>query len=280
MKLYLLTTLAFFILLLPASRCLAESDEIKSLCEIDYPSDAAVEWECRQLKWKDTPLGVFGERWPDALRFNRLDRRHFLGGMWIKVPVDLEEVRDFSPLPDEYPDAEQEEKFILVDLDEMFLGAYEYGEMVHSFPVAVGIREYPVPKGEFRIDAVDRRHKSNLYKIEELDVPYPMHYGLRFHVDNRGKGSSYWIHGRDLPGYPASHGCIGLYDEEMQNEYYGDHDREAHKKNSRQLTEPYLEGAKELYDWVIGDHHDSGKFHKIKYGPKVLIVGSEPVETP
>ena len=30
------------------------------------------------------------------------------------------------------------------------------------------------------------------------------------------EGVSYWIHGRDMPGYPASHGCIGLYDESMQ----------------------------------------------------------------
>ncbi len=33
------------------------------------------------------------------------------------------------------------------------------------------------------------------------------------------KGSrrpAFWIHGCDLPGYPASHGCVGLYDEEMQ----------------------------------------------------------------
>ena len=44
-----------------------------------------------------------------------------------------------------------------------------------------------------------------------------MHYGLRFFIDKSvDTWPSYWIHGRDLPGYPASHGCIGLYDEEMQ----------------------------------------------------------------
>jgi len=28
---------------------------------------------------------------------------------------------------------------------------------------------------------------------------------LRFHVNR--EGISYWIHGRDIPCYPASHGC-------------------------------------------------------------------------
>ena len=55
--------------------------------------------------------------------------------------------------------------------------------------------------------------------IEGTDRPYPMNYALRFYVNRTGM--SYWIHGRDLPGYPASHGCIGLYDEPMQKEQYG-----------------------------------------------------------
>ena len=49
-----------------------------------------------------------------------------------------------------------------------------------------------------------------------------MHYGLRFFIDKENDGwPSDWLHGRDMPGFPASHGRIGLYDEEMQKEYYG-----------------------------------------------------------
>jgi len=29
------------------------------------------------------------------------------------------------------------------------------------------------------------------------------------------------VYGQDLPGYPASHGCIGLYDAPRQKEEYG-----------------------------------------------------------
>jgi len=131
----------------------ANSTKIKSLCEINYPSDSRIEWKCRKLRWGDNPKDLFGKYWPSVLRFNRMDRRHFAGGISIKVAKRLEELEDFTPLPETYPDAAEEEKFILVDQSEMFLGAYEYGRLVLSFPVAVGIKGSRVPNGKFRIDA-------------------------------------------------------------------------------------------------------------------------------
>ena len=265
----------FVLFVVPSS---ADSKKIKSLCDLHYPSDSRIEWECLKLKWTDTPSALFGERWQDVLSFNRLDRRHFIGGRSIKVPKRLDDVKNFTPLPATYPDAAQDEKFILVDQTEMFLGAYEYGNLVLSFPVAVGIKGHRVPNGEFRIDAVDRRHKSNLYTIEEIGRRYPMFYGLRFYVDKSvDRWPSYWIHGRDLPGNPASHGCIGLYDEEMQREYYSAYDRKVNKPYYHELKEPFLEAAKKLYQWVIGSHADTGRFQKIDYGPRVLIIGEPPI---
>jgi hypothetical protein len=254
------------------------SVKVKSLCGVHYPSDARIEWRCRKLAWTDTPEALFGEHWEDVLRFNRLDRRHFIGGRSIKVPVRLEDVKDFTPLPATYPDAVAEEKFILVDQSEMFLGAYEHGRLVFSFPAAVGIKGHRVPNGEFRIDAADRRHTSNLYTVEEIGRPYPMHYGLRFYMDRKAKGwPSYFIHGRDVPGYPASHGCIGLYDEEMQRDYYSAHDRKVNRPYYHELKPPLLEAAKKLYLWVVGSRPDPGSFHRIEDGPRVRIIGTPPL---
>lgn len=272
----LIAAVIVLIIFLCASQSIAAS-KTKSLCNINYPSDTGIDWQCQVLTWKDTPQSLFGDQWQDVLRFNRMDRRHFLGGFSIKVPRNLGNIRNFSPLPENYPDAEQEKKFILINLTEMFLGAYEKGKLIASYPIAVGIGDHPVPAGDFRIDAVDRQHKSNLYKIEEINRFYPMNYGLRFFVDKSIDGwPSFWIHGRDLPGYPASHGCIGLYDEEMQKQYYSHYDKKLNKRHYRELKEPYLKGAKELYNWVLDGHSDSGKFHKVDYGAKVRIVGSAP----
>jgi hypothetical protein len=274
--------LRFSFLALSMLLCLAApavaAVKVRSLCELHYPSDARIEWQCLKLKWTDTPEGLFGEHWQDVLRFNRLDRRHFIGGRSIKVPKRLEDIKDYTPLPATYPDAEKDEKFILVDQSEMFLGAYEHGKLVFSAPAAVGIKGHRVPNGEFRIDAADRMHISNLYTVEEIGRPYPMHYGLRFYVDKKVKTwPSYFIHGRDVPGYPASHGCIGLYDEEMQIEYYSAHDRKVNKPYYHALKPPLLDAARKLYQWVLGSSPDPGGFHRVKDGPRVLIVGTPPL---
>ena len=268
---------AGLLLLLAVSSTANAAEKIKSLCGIRYPSDERIEWGCRKLRWQDTPSGLFGAYWPDVLRFNRMDRRHFLGGVSIKVPEELSEISHFTPLPPSLPEAAPEAKFILIYQGEAFLGAYEYGRLVLSFPVAIGVESHRVPNGSYRVNAADRRHESNLYAVEEIGRPYPMHYGLRFFTDTKSEGSpSYWIHGRDLPGYPASHGCIGLYDEEMQYDYYSAYDRVVNKPYYHQLTKPYLEGARRLYRWVVGPGSDPDGFHQIKDGPRVEIIG-EPV---
>jgi len=86
-----------------------------------------------------------------------------------------------------------------------------------------------------------------------------MNYGLRFFIDRNGV--SYWFHGRDMPGYPASHGCIGLFDENMQTEYY------------KYPEKPELDDARKLFEWVTSSIPDNRGFQEIEDGPKVLIIG-------
>jgi hypothetical protein len=106
----------------------AQADSLKKhrgLCEIHYPSDATVEWDCPVIPPGTSLETLFGERWVDVARFNRLDRRHARPGLSIKVPRRIEDLTQFTPLPLVYPPGELDEKFILIDLSEQFLGAYE-----------------------------------------------------------------------------------------------------------------------------------------------------------
>lgn len=271
------TVAMLFVLLFSNSSGFA-AEKLSTLCGVHFPSDTAIEWDCVKLSWKDTPEKLFGARWQDVLRFNRMDRRHFYGGMSIKIPRRLEDLERLKPLPDFLPEAELDDKFILVDQSEMFLGAYEHGKLVFSVPAAVGIAGHRVPNGDFKVDAIDRSHISNMYTMEEIGRPYPMHYGLRFFMDKSLPTTpSYYIHGRDVPGYPASHGCIGLYDEEMQIDYYSKYDRKIYGRYYQELKPPLLAGAKKLYQWVVDGHDDPGVFHKIDYGPRVKIIGEPPL---
>ncbi len=234
----------------------------RSPCKVIHPGDAAVEWECRRLGKGETLEKLFGDRWKDVARFNRIDRRHARPGLSLKVPVDPGKIAGYTPMPATYPAAAEEEKFVLVDLSEQFLGAYEFGRLVFSAPVTTGEAGNATPTGEFRITAYHRHHPSTLYAIDNTDIPYPMTYALLFHVDP--SGISYWIHGRDMPGYPASHGCVGLYDEEMQ------------KKHRRAPRNPQLDDARILFEWAISPRRDDGRYRMLDPGLRLHIIGETP----
>jgi len=127
-------------------------------CEIHYPSDATVEWDCRVIPPGGSLEAIFGEYWMDVARFNRIDRRHARPGLSIKVPRRLEELAQFTPLPLVYPPGELDEKFILIDLSEQFLGAYEFGALRFATPIASGYGLNETPTGKFRLTAAHRRH--------------------------------------------------------------------------------------------------------------------------
>ena len=234
----------------------------RSLCDIVYPSDATVEWDCRTLRSGESLESLFGDSWSEVARFNRIDRRHAHAGASIKVPRRLDDVEFFTPLPLFYPAAEEEEQFVLIDLTEQFLGAYEYGGLRFAVPIASGNGHNETPTGEFRLTAAHRSHQSCLYKVEGTDRSYPMNHALRFYIN--GEGVSYWIHGRDMPGYPGSHGCIGLYDEPMQHEQYG------------VPKEPEMNDAKKLFEWVLGGEVEDDQVIPLPQGPRVHIIGEAP----
>jgi len=134
-----------------------------------------------------------------------------------------------------------------------------------SMPAATGTEKHPTPEGLFHVDAHHRTHSSSLYKTEKGDIQYPMDYAFRFYVgpDN----VAFWAHARDMPGRPASHGCIGLYDEEMQYRVYGYPDK------------PVLNDAKRLYEWVLDPERlleDSGGLQLMENGPTLEVRGPLP----
>lgn len=109
------TVLAALILVSTAAY-LESSAMCREPCHMNYPSDGTVEWECRTLHSGETLETLFGEQWVAVARFNRLDRRHIHAGLSIKVPKQIDDVEYFSPLPLLYLAAEQDKRFILINL--------------------------------------------------------------------------------------------------------------------------------------------------------------------
>ncbi|WP_041971997.1 L,D-transpeptidase [Geobacter sp. OR-1] len=237
----------------------------EDLTRVAYPSIAGIKWRPQFIRPQDTPDLLFGKDWPLVARFNRIDRRHLYPGMTIKVPEKMDDIRNYTPLPREYEPARRHEKYIVVNITEQWIGAYEYGKLVFSMPAATGKKGTETPTGIFRIDARHRNHTSSLYQTDDNSAQYPMDNAMRFYI---GKDNvSYWIHARDLPGKPASHGCVGLFDESMQKRMYG-------------IPEiPVLLDSKKLYDWAVGENEyedDTGELEELEDGPEVEITGDLP----
>ena len=230
-----------------------------------YPSQAGVKWKTHFIMPQENLERLFGADWTHVARFNRIDRRHVYPGMTIKTPENIEDLRNYSPLPQRYEPAARYGKYVLVDVREQWLGAYENGELKFSTPAATGIAGHLTPLGLFKVDARHQKHSSSLYKTNKGDAQYPMDYAVRFHIDK--DHVSYWIHARDLPGKPASHGCIGVYDEQMQKRVYG------------VPQKPVINDAARLYHWVAGEDEneaDDGSMKLIADGPVVEIRGELP----
>lgn len=237
----------------------------EDLSRVEYPSLATIPWTPRFIRPQDTLESLFGRDWLTVARFNRIDRRHVYPGMTIKAPVNIEAARSYTPMPAEYAPAKKHEKYVLINLTEQWLGAYEYGKLKFSMPAATGAAGHETPTGVFRVDARHQTHTSSLYKTEDQSAQYPMDNAIRFHVG--ADNVSYWIHARDLPGKPASHGCVGLYDEEMQNRVYG------------LPSQPVMMDSEKLYDWAVGEadyEDDSGELELLEDGPVVEIIGANP----
>lgn len=237
----------------------------EDLTRVLYPSTRSIAWEPVFIRPQDTLESLYGKNWVHVARFNRIDRRHVYPGMTIKSPLYIDKLKDYTPMPREYEPARKYFRYILVNLEEQWLGAYEYGTLKFSFPAATGKNGYETPTGIFRVDARHKNHTSSLYKTEDETAQYPMDYAIRFHI---GKDNvAYWIHARDLPGKPASHGCIGLFDEAMQ------------KRVTTIPENPVLQDSKKLYDWAVGENlygPDSGNIELLEEGPLVEVAGHNP----
>ena len=87
---------------------------------------------------------------------------------------------------------------IVVSIGKQTVTVYDDNKVIAKSPISSGTSSNPTPTGIFSILEKNRYHYSNLYGGA------PMPFMQR--VTNSGVA----LHAGDLPGYPASHGCIRL----------------------------------------------------------------------
>jgi hypothetical protein len=87
---------------------------------------------------------------------------------------------------------------IIISIADQRISLYENGALIARSSVSTGVERHPTPLGVFSVISKHKWHRSNIYSAA------PMPYMQRI------TWSGIALHAGDLPGYPASHGCIRL----------------------------------------------------------------------
>ncbi len=95
-------------------------------------------------------------------------------------------------------DATKGPLLIIISVADQRISLYDNGALVARSSVSTGVKDHPTPLGVFGVISKSRWHRSNIYSGA------PMPYMQRI------TWSGIALHAGDLPGYPASHGCIRL----------------------------------------------------------------------
>ena len=116
--------------------------------------------------------------------------------------IDFAARRDVGPemlqvLLGKSPRPEDQRMRINVSIGSQRAVFYKDGQVALVTPISTGRPGFPTPTGQFVVTDKDRMHRSTLY-------PAYMPYFLRMSCRDFG------LHAGELPGYPASHGCIRL----------------------------------------------------------------------
>jgi lipoprotein-anchoring transpeptidase ErfK/SrfK len=87
---------------------------------------------------------------------------------------------------------------VVISIADQRISLYDNGALIARSSVSTGVKNHPTPLGVFSVISKSRYHRSNIYSGA------PMPYMQRI------TWSGIALHAGDLPGYPASHGCIRL----------------------------------------------------------------------
>lgn len=94
-------------------------------------------------------------------------------------------------------DPDVQPRKIIVDLSSQRVTLYENGKQTYSSRCSTGKSGYRTPAGTY---AITQKHKNHVSSIYGSAMPYFMRLSCR----------DFGLHVGNLPGYPASHGCIRL----------------------------------------------------------------------
>jgi hypothetical protein len=175
-------------------------------------------------------------------KINRADRGHLPRLRQLVIPSRwADDERQYSPLPRRHEPAAAVPKFLVVHVPGQVFGAYQFGELVRWGPVSSGAADTATPPGRYHLTWRATGHVSTVNP--GWFMPW------YFNLDNE-QGRAF--HEYELPGQPASHGCVRLLGRD----------------------------ARWLFEWGDEWRLDARRTTVIEPGTAVLIVGAYEFASP
>lgn len=129
-------------------------------------------------------------------------KRHGTNALWLAGYVGHTGITKL--LLGVQPGSEADRMRIEIDLEAQTARLFTDGIGEEAVPISSGRKGYPTPRGEFVVTDKHRQWRSTLYGAS---MPFYLRFSCR----------AFGMHAGQLPGYPASHGCVRLEKRDAQD---------------------------------------------------------------
>lgn len=170
-----------------------------------------ISYKAYPLKGVDTAVKAFQKQYTPQqqwviLALNRLDKANIRRADTLIVPDDVsEDLNVYSPYPSRIPALEPVRKMVIFSYGIQAFAAYEQGKLVYWGPTSMGSKIHPTPTG---LHFANWKAKKT---VSTVDDEWILHWN--FNIENKeGVG---W-HQYAMPGYPASHSCLRMLEEQAR----------------------------------------------------------------
>ncbi|GAB4233666.1 MAG: hypothetical protein Kow00109_06450 [Acidobacteriota bacterium] len=212
----------------------------------EVPSAPVVRW--RIVRGRGADFRRLWNAWDAETRLlvqrvNRKDYRHLQRSRFVVVPQgETPRGPVAGPFPPCLASAASVGKIVFVDQSNQAFGAYEAGRLARWGAVSTGTERHPTPNGLYHANWRSRLKRST------INANWLMPWYVNLHTS---MGVAF--HQYELPGHPASYGCIRLLRED----------------------------ARWLYEWLeLGRPDPETPGAWLQWGTPVIVLGTPPREAP
>jgi hypothetical protein len=171
--------------------------------KISYAGASAKQW------FKKKKDSLDSKQQKIVMVVNRVDMANLTSLDSLIVPADLSgDIVYYLPFPLKVSALEDVSKIVFFSYPAQAFGAYEYGNLVYAGPSNMGRKKDPTPTGLYFTN----------WKAEQTTSTFNDEWDLKWNFNIQNKEGIGW-HQYALPGYPASHSCLRLLEDDARYLY-------------------------------------------------------------